>query len=176
MTSPAFKIRPLQPDDAARYREMRLRSLHDEPNAFEASAEAESRISLEQVPAHFGFAGDGNDSFVLGAFTDDETLVGIVGCSRDDAPRRRHRALLWGMYVVPEARHRGIGRALVNETVARVRAWRDVELLRLGVIETNGYARALYKSCGFEMVWREPLAYKTSDGYLAVELMRLRIQ
>jgi len=128
------------------------------------------------VPAQYGFAGDGTDGFVLGAFSDDGSLIGIAGCSRDGTQRRRHRALLWGMFVVPAARGRGVGRALVEETIARVKAWRDVELLRLGVIESNGSARALYERCGFETIWREPQAYKTPGGYLAVELMRLRIQ
>jgi ribosomal protein S18 acetylase RimI-like enzyme len=171
-----FTVRALRTDDAANYQALRLRSLREEPNAFEASADEEAKLTVEQVPAQFGFGGDDNDSFVLGAFSDDGSLVGIAGCSRDGPPRRRHRALLWGMYVVPDARGHGIGRALVEETIARVRAWHDVELLRLGVIESNGTARGLYERCGFEAVWREPQAYKTADGYLAVELMRLRIQ
>jgi ribosomal protein S18 acetylase RimI-like enzyme len=175
MTPGRFTVRSLEPADAARYLEIRLRSLREEPNAFEASADEESKVPVGDVPFRFGFSGDGSDSFVVGAFTEAGALVGIVGCTRDDPPRRRHRALLWGMYVVPEARHQGVGRALVNETIARVRAWRDVELLRLGVIESNSYARALYQSCGFETVWREPQAYKIAEGYLAVELMRLRI-
>jgi ribosomal protein S18 acetylase RimI-like enzyme len=174
--APAFTIRPLATSDAAAYQELRLRSLRDEPNAFEASADEEAKLTLEQVPPHFGFGADDTDSFVLGAFAGDGSLIGIVGCSRDGPPRRRHRALLWGMYVVPDARGRGIGRALVEETVARVRAWEGIEMLRLGVIESNGTARTLYESCGFESVWREPQAYKTPSGYLAVELMRLRIQ
>jgi ribosomal protein S18 acetylase RimI-like enzyme len=171
-----FTVRALGNDDAASYHALRLRSLREEPNAFEASADEEAKLTVEQVASHFGFANDDRDSFALGAFTDDGSLVGIAGCSRDGPPRRRHRALLWGMYVVPDARGLGIGRALVEETIARVRAWHDVELLRLGVIESNGIARGLYERCGFESVWREPQAYKTSDGYLAVELMRLRIQ
>ena len=170
-----FTIRALEKGDAADYQALRLRSLREEPNAFEASAEEEAKLTVEQVPGHFGFGADATDSFVLGGFVNG-VLVGIAGCSRDDPPRRRHRALLWGMYVLPDFRGRGIGRALVEETIGRVRAWRDVELLRLGVIESNGNARALYESCGFESVWREPQAYKLGDGYLAVELMRLRIQ
>lgn len=173
---PFFSIRPLETTDAARYLEVRLRSLREEPTAFDASAEKDAALALDEIPAHFGFGNAANDSFVLGAFDAEDTLVGIVGCSRDDPPRRRHRAILWGMYVAPEARGRGIGRALVIETIARVREWRDVELLRLGVIESNGAARTLYESCGFEQVWLEPQAYKTADGYLAVELMRLRLQ
>jgi ribosomal protein S18 acetylase RimI-like enzyme len=168
-------IRPLAAADAEAFRAIRLRALREEPAAFDATEDAEATIALEDFPKEFGFGGDAQESFVLGAFLPDDTLVGCVGGVRDDNPKRHHRALIWGMYVAAEHRGRGIGRALLEETLARIGRWEGLESVRLGVIVPNEPARRLYASFGFETIWVEPEAYKTAEGYRAVELMRWKV-
>ena len=54
----------------------------------------------------------GRDSVVLGAF--EPQLVGLAGCFRMEGRKNAHKTLIWGMYVAPEARGLGTGRALLT--------------------------------------------------------------
>jgi len=124
----AVVIRLLDAPDAARWRELRLRALRDEPTAFLASHDEEAQRSPADVAERLGKREPGGG--VLGAFVDDE-LVGCVGVGRDRAAKRRHRAVLWGMYVAPVARRRGVGAALVTRAIALARETAEIEELEL---------------------------------------------
>jgi [ribosomal protein S18]-alanine N-acetyltransferase len=61
--------------------------------------------------------------------------------------------------VAPTARRHGLGRALVQQTVAVLSA-RGVEEVYLEVRESNGPARALYAAHGFKEVGRRRQYYR----------------
>ncbi len=150
---------------------MRLRALREHPEFFgRAYEEAET---LEEMAEQLRTRHDGRESFILGAFQDE--LVGITSCSRDRGVKHRHKALIWGMYVAPEARGRGIGRTLLREAIRRARAWPGLEQVVLGVATHNEAARALYRSCGFEVFGVEPRALKVGARYVDEEHMVLRL-
>lgn len=64
------------------------------------------------------------------------------------------RFLVDGICVAPEARGRGIGRALVAGLLAEGRR-RGYHAIRLEVVETNAPARALYQEQGFAALRRQ---------------------
>lgn len=68
------------------------------------------------------------------------------------------QAELGNVAVAPEARGRGIGRALVEAVVERV-GRRGAKECFLEVRESNGTAQALYRSMGFEAVGRRRAYY-----------------
>jgi ribosomal protein S18 acetylase RimI-like enzyme len=76
-----------------------------------------------------------------------DEVVGWCDLRLKAAPTQRHCAVL-GMGVVAEHRHRGLGRRLLVETLARARGLRRIEL---NVRADNTAAIALYRSCGFEI-------------------------
>jgi GNAT superfamily N-acetyltransferase len=80
---------------------------------------------------------------------DDGRIVGTMSAaaSRDDdaAP---HTGEVWLMYVAPEAQGRGIGAALMNEALGRLRAL-GCETATLWVFEANTAARRFYERMGF---------------------------
>ncbi len=155
--------------DAEAYRRLRLRALRDHPDLFgRAYEEAQS---LKEMVEDFRSQHNGVASFILGAF--EGNLVGIVTCSRERGIKRQHKALIWGMYVAPEARGRGIGRALLLEAIERARAWPGLEQIWLSVGTHNRPAHALYRSCGFEVFGLERRALKLGDGYFDEEQMVL---
>lgn len=67
--------------------------------------------------------------------------------------RRGWTSRLAGMAVVPEARKKGAGRALMAHLLDEARARSEREMV-LEVIEQNAPAVALYEKCGFEKVRR----------------------
>lgn len=67
--------------------------------------------------------------------------------------RRGWTSRLAGMAVVPEARHRGVGRALMAQLLDEAKA-RGERTMVLEVIEQNAAAVRLYENCGFQKIRR----------------------
>lgn len=141
----AAVVRELGAADAAQFQALRLRGLAECPAAFASSVDeervtpvAEVALRLRAQPGHC----------VLGAFRRD-TLVGCIGLERERHRKLAHKAFVWGMYVAPEARRTGVGRALLVEALRRARAMAGVRQVNLGVNAANKPAVALYERLGF---------------------------
>jgi RimJ/RimL family protein N-acetyltransferase len=146
---------------------------------------------LAEVTADLRTRYTGRDSVILGAFDHPgrdalglrprgrpdlrPELVGLAGCFRMEGRKNAHKTLIWGMYVAPEARGRGTGRALLDAAIARARAWPGVEQVQLAVMTANAPARALYVSAGFEVFGLERRALKVGDRYVDEEHMVLHL-
>jgi hypothetical protein len=139
------EIRRLEPADAARFQALRLRGLREAPTAFGSSYEEECDRPVAAVADRMA---KNTGGFILGAFAGD-TLVGTVGMQREAAVKRQHKLVLWGMYVLPEARRDGVGRKLVDEALRQGFALPGVRQVILGVNATNMPALALYTAAGF---------------------------
>jgi RimJ/RimL family protein N-acetyltransferase len=164
--------RALTDSDAAAFHEVRRRGLHEELTAFGMTPEEMS--SVEALAERFKAQASGQDAFVMGAFAPE--LVGTVGCMREPRVKRRHVALIWGVYVVPESRGGGLGRRLLLDTVARAREWLDLEQLWLDVTATNLAARTLYLSCGFQVIGLRRRTLKVEGRYYDEEMMALDLR
>jgi ribosomal protein S18 acetylase RimI-like enzyme len=89
--------------------------------------------------------------------------------------KSRHKAVIWGMYVAPEARGHGVGRALLDRAVAEAKTWPNVARLVLSVVERGTAARALYRSVGFTPYAREVDAFRQGGQSDAVEFLALEL-
>jgi ribosomal protein S18 acetylase RimI-like enzyme len=101
---------------------------------------------------------------------DGQTTVLVGGAGPDGLAVLRFRPAIWSdglecylaeLYVVPDRRGRGLGRALMNAAIEEARA-QGADHMDLGTSEDDVAARALYESLGF--VNREggpdgPIAY-----------------
>jgi peroxiredoxin/GNAT superfamily N-acetyltransferase len=101
---------------------------------------------------------------VLGAFRGD-TLIGTLGFSRHAAAKARHRVLLWGMYVAPEERRHSVGKALVLQTIALLRAVEGIEQIEMTVVTREEAARSLYLAIGFQWQGTARHAMKVGREY-----------
>lgn len=104
-----MKIRALDPDDATTLVALRREALSTSPLTFGASLEDDRGLSLESVRSSLANVAT---FVVLGTF-EGEALVGMVGIIRLEKLQSRHKAMIWGMFVTPPARRRGLGSALL---------------------------------------------------------------
>jgi ribosomal protein S18 acetylase RimI-like enzyme len=158
-----IRVRRLLPEDAARYREIRLEGLRVSPEAFGNTFEVENARPIEL------FADRLRDSETMGAFEGAE-ILGVAGLRANQGPKESHKGTLVGMYVRPQARNRGVGRRLV-EAVMEVARRRGVELLQLAVVSDNGPARRLYARLGFVEYGIEKKSLKQGGRYTDEVLM-----
>jgi RimJ/RimL family protein N-acetyltransferase len=155
----------LEASDAEAFRDFRLAALRECPTAFSSSYEEECDIPLPQAAARLK---PDRDRAVFGAF-DAARLVGSVGLQRERPRKLAHKALIWGVYVAPAFRQRGIGRTLMQRALAHAAAMPGLLRVTLGVNTTNAAAIALYQSVGFESFGLER-AFLLVDGVLHDEL------
>lgn len=164
-------IRVLGEHDFHLYASLRQRSLRECPLAFGASAEDDFASSPETLLPQMRRA---PDWMLFGAFPR-EGLAGAVGLFRSRHAKSAHRMHLWGMYVAPEHRGRGLGVQLVEATIAHARALGDVAWIDLAVTDAAPAARRLYERAGFAL-WGTQRDVLRCEGHVADEHhMALRI-
>lgn len=157
-------VRELTKQDAESLRELRLQALIESGEAFRSSYEEERRRTVDDFEDMLD-RGKGDPSRgILGAFRDDE-LVGMVGFYQADEVQARHKAHVWGVYVVPAHRWQGIGRNLLEDAVGRLRRLRGVEQVHLSVMTNNAAGRSLFTRVGFEPYGIERRAMKHRGRY-----------
>jgi ribosomal protein S18 acetylase RimI-like enzyme len=136
-------VRRINEADLPAVQKLRREALAADPLAFTASAD--SPIVLSE------------DAAVFAAF-DSDAPVGMVGVYLQKSAKLRHRAEIWGFFVQPSARGRGLGRKLMEAAIAHARTWNGVVQVQLGVSHTAVAAKQLYESLGFKEWGLEPRA------------------
>ncbi len=157
-------IRPLTEDDLDAYARLRRRALEEEPLSFGASPETDVVIQIGAAP----------DWMLFGAF--DGTLAGSAGLMRMRHAKMRHKMYLWGMYVAPEFRRRGMAALLLNACVAHARSMEEISWIELAVSDAAPGAKRLYERAGFEVWGREPDALRYGGRSADEEHLSLRLR
>ena len=103
---------------------------------------------------------------VVGGFRN-ETLAGAAGMQFESREKARHKATLFGMFVLPRFRRGGLGRSLVEAALAAARSRPGVRIVQLTVPEGNDAARGLYERFGFVAFGVEPYAVAVRGGYVS---------
>jgi ribosomal protein S18 acetylase RimI-like enzyme len=161
-------VRQLGAGDAAAFRALRLEALRLHPEAFGAAWEEEEALDTAAFAARLTPPPPGA---VFGA-VEDGALLGALGLRAERGLKHRHKALVWGMHVRPEACGRGIGRALLDAVAAHARA-EGIERLHLAVGLENAAARRLYAAAGYEAYGLEREALRLGPGRYVDEEMRV---
>ena len=162
-----LKIRRLEADDIEGYRELRLEALKGHPEVFSSSWEHEARKPMSWWVERL------ETNTIFGGWVDRSPLVGVAGLRVPDAVKLRHKGVLWGMYVRPEARGTGLAAALVQRVIEQARTL--VEEICLTVVASNAAACRLYNAAGFEEYGLERRALKVGSEYYDEVLMALSL-
>jgi putative acetyltransferase len=110
---------------------------------------------------------DGPDTMLV--LEDDRGIVGHAGVNRTHA----EGVLAFGMAILPEARGRGGGRALLDAIVEYARA-HGAHKVELEVWPGNARAISLYAAAGFEVEGLRRDHYRRRDGTLRSALLMAR--
>ncbi|MBX3385169.1 MAG: GNAT family N-acetyltransferase [Phycisphaeraceae bacterium] len=154
--------------DADAFMDLRRSSLTESPWAFASSPEDDRMRDVENVrkslsereQATFGVREVGGGGRILA----------VGGVMREPRLKRRHIASIYGVYTRPEARGRGLGRAVTVAAIMAAKEWVGpaIEVVELSVSRmSDGAASAaerLYESLGFVAWGLEPEALRTADG------------
>jgi GNAT superfamily N-acetyltransferase len=130
-------LRQAGPDDWLIYRNLRLRALTEEPQAYASPLERELQLTDQQWRDRLGRA------FTVLALTDEELIGTATGVWRGDGDM-----MIVAMYVVPEARGRGLAVRLIDVIAGAAMAGGGRRLL-LDLAEGNAAAERSYRRYGF---------------------------
>ena len=158
-------VRRLTPRDAPGYRALMLQAYALAPQAFTSSVAERAALPIGWWKKRL-HAGLNTPEVVFGAETAGQ-LAGVVGLSFDGREKARHKANLFGMYVMAGCRQQGLGGLLVQTALDFARARSGIQLVQLTVTQGNSSALALYQRHGFVEFGVEPMAVAVGDGYVA---------
>ena len=163
-------IRQLLPSDEEIYRDLMQGGFLEHPEEFRISPDDPGEPLIP-----FMSPSPSPNSFTLGAFLDDGSLVGTVSFRREPQLKLHHKGLMYRMYVPIEYGGQGLGRRLIREMILRVRQMEGLEQINLTVVATNKRAKGLYLSEGFLPFAFEPGGLKINGRYFDEEQMALRL-
>lgn len=137
-----IEVRRVRPDEWEALRDLRLRALATDPDAFGDTHER----AMTDDDATWRARADRPDGIAFVAVTRAGKMVGMAGGG--PAPHRADVAAVYGMWVAPEARGHGLGARLLSAVEDWARS-AHYEVIGLGVTTTNGPAIRLYERCGY---------------------------
>lgn len=170
-----IEIRRLERSDWSQLKELRIHGGENSPNAFGVTLE-----ELKTKPDE-SYQDMITNDYYFGAFLrSTNQLVGCMGFYQGKITKMKHRGTICSVYVRPESRGLGIGRALIETIIRFVKENKpEIIQLHLSVGVLNEPALRLYQLVGFEIYGTEPRSLISEvDGleYVDEYLMWLKLK
>lgn len=166
-----MELRLLTTDDADRLLgSYVLKGCANDTASFADSAEEHLKTTIETARGLL-CKSDPASNFVVGSFADGR-LTGSAGFFRRPNNKERHKGHVWGVYVSPSQRGKGVGKSLILEIIRRAKEIEGIEQITL-VASAHLPAQKLYQSVGFESYGIEPHSLKIGAEYVDDVLMVL---
>ena len=145
-----MEIVRLQLDEWEKYRDLRLRGLKEDPQAFGASYEDNLKYTEGEWKRRLQNALDEKTNWLIFA-KDGKKLVGMMAAFIDKE-KPQDIATIYSVYVPKEERGKGIAKKLMWELLGRISKNKNIKKLELGVNKDQTAAVGLYESFGFKIV------------------------
>ncbi|OJJ22792.1 hypothetical protein BKI52_00120 [marine bacterium AO1-C] len=149
------------PEEAQKYREIRLECLKHYPQSFASSYEDQSALSQLVFEKHI--LENNQNQFVVGAFDQDQ-LIGISAFAREPKAKRAHEGSIIQVYIKPAYQGKQIGKHLLSQVIKAAFAITEIEQLIISAGNENKGALRLYEHLGFEQYGVHKHYMKIADG------------
>jgi RimJ/RimL family protein N-acetyltransferase len=166
-------IRRLMKSDAPVFWHFRLLALQSEPVGFAETTAEHEAIGISGTETRIE-AGN-SENFIMGAF-EAGVLVGTAGFYREQKQKRRQIGWIWGVFVHPSHRGKGIGRALIASVIEQARPLPGLMAIHLTAAVTQKAARKMYGDLGFRLVGTVPGALYVDGQYFDEEMLSLDLR
>ncbi|MDE2852631.1 MAG: GNAT family N-acetyltransferase [Chloroflexota bacterium] len=165
----------LPPERWREARQLRLEALLAEPAAFASSYEEELVFPDDVWIARSksAYERDGNVTF----FAEIEgELVGMAGAGWSAKAKLRHVAGVYGVFVSPEMRGKGVAQHLMRRLLAELRSMAQIEKVSLMVNTEALAAIRLYEKLGFAIVGTAHREEKVDGRYYDLHYMEIYLK
>jgi ribosomal protein S18 acetylase RimI-like enzyme len=152
---PMTSVRQLSARDLDAFLTLRTAGLSEAAHNFRVTAADDDKLGRSYWANRL-------DSDRVFGVMDGTRLIGIGGLSRLVGKKLCHKGLIWGMYILPDARG-GQASDLLMEALLNA-AMGYVRQVQLTLMASNARARAYYERHGFELYAIEPASVMTPDG------------
>lgn len=169
-------IAPLLENDWEKYKKIRLEALKISPTAFLNSYEDYLKFPDSKWQEDMRKSARKDGVFYLFAL-DKDKVVGMNGAFwRNDKEKINHVAEIFGVFVNPDYRGKGVGKKLMQGVIDEFKKNPQFKKIKLGVNADNIAAIKLYESCGLKVVGRLEKELKFGDQYRDEILMEKMIR
>ena len=143
------QIRNLNRNDAQAYRQLRLKALRSDPDAFLSTFEVEVKKELSDFDWEIRSMAQAPIFGYWGFFADDQ-LLAYLQISKTGLVKQNHLCLIHNLYVDVDSRHLGIGKKLLTVVIDRIKKQTpEIEKVVLAHNGSNQIAHSFYEALGF---------------------------
>lgn len=163
-------IRTLNIDDLDAFIQIREDSLRIDPRSFGA----DSNKPLDRAITAKRMRKKNDEDFILAYFEENE-ILGMVGFLRETGQKFRHKGHVWGVFVYPDHRRKGIANQLMLTLIDKARKIEGLQKINLSANRTSVASMELYDKLGFKAYGTERNAAQYEGESLDEVYMDLKL-
>jgi RimJ/RimL family protein N-acetyltransferase len=152
--------------DAEQFRALRLFALQESPLAFSGDYQTNLNYPME----HWQNRLKEDEDSVMFFSEYEHDLIATIGIVRGRAPKTKHSAEIYGVFIHPEWRGLRIAESLIEACIEWAKT-KEVTIVKLGVNAENTSAIRCYERCGFSIYGTEPRGTFHDGRYYEGHLM-----
>ena len=168
-------IRELGPQDAAHFRALRQAAMQLDESGMIAVWDDWHAQPLSDIAEMLRQEQESLNDFILGAFEEGE-LIGMIGFFRPTKPTLGSKGHVWGTFLLPSWRGKGVAGQLLDELIRRARRLPNLMQIQITCGSHHKNSIALYQSRGFRIFATESNALRVGDRYYDELYMMLSLR